>query len=76
MNHRHGILDRDGLRAGRLDIDLGPPEARQDQRITSVDQVAAVQFRRDMDGEVEISQGRLRRLPIGNCCRKIAARSR
>ena len=73
MHHRHRILDGDRLRSCRLDVDFGAPEARQDQRRAAMDQMAAVELRRDVDGQVQIAQRRLRRLPIGNGGGEIAA---
>jgi hypothetical protein len=73
MHHGHRILHGDRLRSSRLDIDFGSPEARQDQGGPAMDQMAAVEFRRDVDGQVQIAQRRLRRLPIGNGGGEIAA---
>ena len=73
MHHRHRILDRDRLRSACLDVDFGAAEARQDQRGAAMHQMAAIELRGDVDGQVEIAQRRLRRLPVGHGGGEIAA---
>ena len=56
-----------------LNVDLGSPEARQDQGGAAMDQMAAVELRGDVDGQIELAQRGLRRLPVGYGRGKIAA---
>ena len=51
VHHAHRILDRHGLRAAGLHVDLGAAQAGQDQRLAPVHQVRAVELGGDVHGQ-------------------------
>ena len=53
LHDPHGVLARDQLRTGGLEIALAAPQAGEDDRLPAGDEVAAVQFRRDLDGQAQ-----------------------
>ncbi len=58
MYHGHGILYRDGLRyACPLAVLLTSSDTGEDERLARVHHVAAIEFGRDMNAEIEFSHG-------------------
>ena len=66
------ILDADRLAAARLDVLLGPAEARQDIADLAGHEVAAVELRRDVDGQPELRPRRLHPRRVGDGPQEIA----
>ncbi|MCY1429018.1 hypothetical protein D9M71_449200 [compost metagenome] len=56
VDHAEGVFHGDALRPFGLDVDVGAAQARQDQRFTAGDQMAAVEFGGDVHGEVAFTQ--------------------
>ena len=52
VHHAHRILDAHALRHAVLQVDLGAPERRQDQRVAAVHEMAAIQLGRDVHGQI------------------------
>ena len=57
MHHAHRVLHRHTLRAAGLHVDFGSAQARQDQCLTPMHQVAAVELGGDMHREIAALQG-------------------
>ncbi len=57
MDHAHGILDGDGLRAAFLFIKLAPPEAGKDKGLLSMDKVASIELGGHVGGEETFAEG-------------------
>ena len=53
MHHRHAVFHRHALTACRLHIDVASGQAGQDQRLSAVDDMAAVEFCVDPDGQLQ-----------------------
>src|ERR1700754_3472970 len=75
MDHRHRILNRDGLRPARLHIEFRSPKARQNKRLLCDQQMRAVELGRDMDRKVKLSHRLERSLGIGDRYCKVAAKA-
>ena len=73
MHHRHRILDRDALHSPRLPVEIGPRQRRQDDRITPVQQMTAVEFRVDTDEHFELAHCNLGGLGVGRRNREVAS---
>lgn len=73
MELRGGALDRHGLRAARLPVDLDPAEARQDVGDGAVHEVGAVELGRDLHREPLPAPGRLHPAGIGDRPQEVAA---
>src|SRR6478672_8236501 len=56
MHHRHRILDGNPLLAAFLVVFLGSSEAGENQRALAVHDVAPVELRAHLDGELTVSQ--------------------
>ncbi|MNU85430.1 hypothetical protein D3C71_751710 [compost metagenome] len=56
VDHAERVFDRDRLRTFSLAVDIGPAQARQDQRVFTVGQMAAVELGADLHGQVAIAQ--------------------
>ena len=73
MHHAHRVLDGYPLHAACLVVLLGAAEARQDQRPPAVDEVAAVELRAHLDGQLAVAQ-RLEGVGgVGRAKREVAA---
>ncbi|MNY49442.1 hypothetical protein D3C86_1848650 [compost metagenome] len=57
MHHAERVLHGHRLRAFGLPVDVGTAQARQDQRVFAVSQMAAVELGADLHGQVAIAQG-------------------
>ncbi len=66
VHHGHGIFHRHALPSRFLDVEFGPPETRQDEALLGDEQMRSVEFRRDMDGEIQLSHCRKRDVGIGH----------
>ena len=56
VDDTHGIFYTDKLLAALLNIDIGAPQAGQDERLFAMDEMAAVEFGRNMDGQAALFQ--------------------
>src|SRR3546814_20299752 len=71
--HAHRILDGHRLRPDFLHVDLGAAQARQDQRLAPVHEMAAVELGGYVHGQVAVAQRAMRGLGIGRGGGEIAA---
>ncbi len=55
MDHRHRILDGNLLLPSRLEVEVGAAEGGEDECGSSVDHVAAVEFRRDLHRQCAVA---------------------
>src|ERR1700757_2352131 len=69
VHHRHRILDTYPLLAAFLAVFLGASEAGQNQRSLAVHDVAAVELRAHLDGQLTVSQrlGGVRKVGCAKC---------
>jgi hypothetical protein len=75
VHHAEGILHRDLLVAGALDIELGSAEAGQDQRRLAHLQMAAVELGADLHIEQRLLHGPVGEVGVGGRCGQIAAQA-
>ncbi|MCO5588369.1 hypothetical protein L7F22_042324 [Adiantum nelumboides] len=68
-----GVLDRDELRSGLLDVALGPAQGGQDQRGPAAVQVRPVDLRRDLHGQPGAGQRRGRDIGVRCGLQEVAA---
>ena len=73
VHHRHRILDGYPLLAACLAVFVGAPEAGQDQRALAVHDVAAVELRAHLDGQLAVSQRLGGVGKVGRAKREVAA---
>ena len=75
VDHRHRILDRHRLRAGRLDVALGAAEDGQDDRLLADQQVRAVQLGVQMHRQIQVAHALVAEIGVGQRDREIAAQA-
>src|SRR4051812_10653285 len=68
-----GVLRRDDLGAGELSVDLDAPQARQEIRDFTVDDMTAVELGCDLYGEPQLAPGGLDFLSLRDCANEIAS---
>src|SRR6478672_3831148 len=73
MHHRHRILDGNPLLAAFLVVFLGSSEAGENQRALAVHDVAAVELRAHLDGQLTVSQRLGGVGKVGRAKREVAA---
>lgn len=73
MHHAEGVLHGHRLRAFGLQIDVGAAQARQDQRVLAVGQVAAVELGADLHRQIAIGQGLERAMAVRRGLGEVAA---
>ncbi len=67
------ILDRHDLRTAGLLVQFGARQTRKEEGGPAVDEMAAIEFGRDLHRQVEIAPGLLQGLALGRGAHKIAA---
>src|SRR5215472_8825111 len=74
MHHRHTVLDRDRLSTARLHVDVAARQRGKDQRLSAMNQMAAIELRADRDGQPQLPHRRFSRRPVWNRSDEIAAK--
>ena len=75
VDHAHGVFDRDELIAARLGVALGATKTRQDERLFAVDEVRAIELRRDVHREITVPHRRFGELRVGGRRDEVPAQS-